>query len=332
MYVLFSTLFAFAHLSIAQIKTYDGPPTTPQRYDSSSRYIDVDHIGLLKGQALYFPPRIEKADYEHIYQSYLEKSVYQPGADPRLSRYDAIAGKYFRIHDIVERKEIYDDNRTHSNSHPYYFKLKDKTGGNAIYYHITTNGIKTHSFSPTYPFIIVGLYEKIKKDWLNKVIVLVDSYKKNFTDRITKQPISVLTGERWTCTDVVVAPYTEELTYNNEHLIALILKSDHGTEIMVNHSWLTDENVNSRSPRIYYTEAEASEYEHKLGQKHWLAMLTRTPQIGMSPEMCRLMFGPAKDEALSAVKNKQILVQRYWNYILQFENGKLKAIRKLEKN
>jgi len=332
-HILFvSSLLAYARLSTAQIKTYNGTIGMSQRYDSSSSYIDIDHIEILKGQELYFPPRIKKNDYRHIYQSYLEKIVYRPGADPRLTRYDAVAGKYFQVMDIVDRKEIFDDNRYHSNEHPYYFKLKDKTSGNIVYYHITTNGIKTHSFSPSHPFIIVGLYEKIKKDWLNKVIVLVDAYKRNFTDRITQQPLSIITGEKWTCTDVVVAPYTEELPYNDEHLIALILKSGHGSEIMVNHSWLTDENSNARSPRIYYNEMEAKWYEQRLGRKQWLAVLARTPEIGMSPDICRLMFGPANDEALSAVKNKAILTQRYWNYILQFENGKLKVIRKLPKN
>jgi hypothetical protein len=294
----------------------------PTRYDSSNVNIGISNLYLLKGQQLYIPERISKNDYWKFYKSYIDEEVYNPARNSENSSYATLANKYYEVLDVIERKEVHDDE---ANAHiSRFLKLKEKQSGETLYFHATST-----VFSSFFPFIIVGYYEKARQNWINKVIVLPDGMRTNYNDKLTNKPFPVITGEKWTCKDLIIAPATPEVENIDSYILVMVLKNEQGNEIAASYDFLTEPLPEERVKR-YYPLVTALKYARKFGTAHWKGILSRTPAIGMTPEMTRLMLGKPQEEAINNNNGKNILTQVYWDYILQFENSRLKSITKTQ--
>ena len=204
---------AFGNPAKSQITTTKVTPTqqnqqvNTQPYDSLSNFVGKD-IKKLIGQTLYCKPEsigLRKYAYKDFYTEYkpdmfrgIEKYTYKPVKDNRFpgqSEYDSLAGKYFTVIEVLDAGEI-------EKSYDYfYLKLKENESGDIVYYKY--NG----SSSFTFPFIIVGYFEKLKSKYIGKEFILPPRVLKNVSklkDIETGNPIDIKPGQKWKCIDVTV--------------------------------------------------------------------------------------------------------------------------------
>ncbi len=312
--VLFIAIPSFC---FGQITTTKVAPKTvsvdKSPYDGSKNFLGED-VHKYLGQELYLKglaERLRKFGYSNFVIDYTkniaDKTNVYKCCDSFSSRYDSIAGKYFKVLEIIQHPRAKQNELLYGSK--YFLKLEEKESKDIVYFEYDSR------FEHTFPFIVVAFFEKHKSLVVGKEFVFADSILRTSTDITTGKVITTKTGQKWKCTDLTV----EEKFYT----LSLIIENPVGEKTTISFESVFGE---FRYGRVY-TADEADSYRQKFGPDIFDTILQGNVRLGMTKEMCKLSWGNPKsiNETITASGKKEQWV--YSDNYLYFENGVLTTIQ-----
>ena len=311
--ILTILLATFATVAFGQITTTkvaakaDQIDRTP--YDSTRNFLGKD-VYKYQGQELYLKGKAEslrKYGYDNFVLDYTKdrlsnKSNVYKCCDSYNSKYDELAEKYFNVLEIIKHPKAEESEYLYGTK--FYLKLQEKESSDIVYYEYDSE------FEHSFPFIVVGFFEKQKRLFVGKEYVFHNSEFEGATDIQTGKVVTIKTGQKWKCTDLTI----EDKYYN----LSLIFENSLGEKT---------EDSYDRVLNVGYTVKEADNYKKKFGQENFDRILQGKVKIGMTKEMCKLAWGEPKkiNETITSGKKTEQWV--YSDIYLYFDNGILTAIQ-----
>lgn len=275
------------------------------KYDSTKNFLGKEVYKYI-GQELYLNEKHEmlrKYGYSNFILNYHEETlantsnVYKCCASYN-SKYDSLAGNYFKViavhaHPKAAKSSIYEKKS--------YLELIEKKSGDKLYYEYDSK------FEGTFPFIVVGFFDKTKKLAIGQKFVFKSKFINKSIDIKTGDSIKNTLNQKWECTD---------LTINDEdYELSLVLKDTTGQTIMIRYMYALGKHSKERT----FSATEAIENEKKFGKKNWLTILESEIIVGFTEEMVLLSWG--KPEKINRASYGEQWV--YGGQYLYFKNGKL---------
>ena len=184
--------------------------------------------------------------------------------------YEQVVGHHYKVLDVIPDPKAA-TSTLHRNN--FYLKLQDLADKDYCYYQFDTSHIHRLSF----PFLVTGYMQKLKATSIGKKFVFADACYKHSKDYETGAPLTLVSGEKWTCVDVIIAKETYD--------VSLLLKNTAGQKVAAEVDWL----FNNHASGAVYTEAEADKY-HKLYGTDFDVMLAGNVRIGWTKSMCSLAW------------------------------------------
>ena len=302
-------------------------------YDSLTNFLGKD-VHKYIGQNLYVlckPEALRLYGYENFKIDYQYKRVtdidqitkdilsgiserskntykcYHPKQPKRCysSKYEDLEGRYFLV------KNIFDD--PENNDEKYYLELEESENKDVVYFNYDP------TFPYSFPFLVVGFYEKEKnrligKEFIFKNEILKSSVYGASLDLITGVPNIVVTSEKWKCIDLTI----EE----KECRLSLIIENSNKTiTTTVRHSVVVD-GIN-----LAFTPKESKKLITRFGLSNFKSILQEEVGIGMTKEMVVLSWGKPNDVNKTITKSNTSEQWIYEDNYLYFEGNKLTAIQ-----
>ncbi|HMN05826.1 MAG TPA: hypothetical protein PKD45_08865 [Flavobacteriales bacterium] len=311
-------LTALTAVAFGQITTTKVAPKTDlidnTPYDSIQNFLGND-VYKYKGQELYLKGKAEslrKYGYDNFVIDYTKdkltnKSNVYKCCDSYNSKYDELAGKYFKVLDIIKHPKSEQSEYLYGKK--FYFKLQEKESNDIVYYEYDSQ------FEHSFPFIVVGFFEKQKNLVVGKEFVFADKVLESSADIQTGKTVTTKTGQKWKCTDLTI----EEKYFT----LSLVIENSLGETTTISHESVFGKWSYGRA----YTATEAENYRKKFGQENFDRILQGKVKIGMTKEMCKLSWGEPKsiNETITSGKKSEQWV--YSDNYLYFDNGILTAIQ-----
>lgn len=326
---LIIVLSVMTSVSFGQITTTKVAKVAPKTdqvdntpYDSTLNFLGKD-VYRYKGQELYLKGKAErfrKYGYDNFVLDYtkdalLNTNIYKCCNSSGYSKYEGLAGKYFKVLEIIKHPKAEQSEYLYGKK--FYLKLQEKESNDIVYYEY--DSARTYSF----PFIVVGFFEKQKNLVVGKEFVLADKVLKGLAliDIQTGKVVTTKTGQKWKCTDLTI----EEEWFT----LSLVLENSLGEKITMSHEKVFDEWSYGRAYTPYAAYAVyAADYCTKVfGQKNFDSILQGKVKIGMTREMCKLSWGKPRSinkTITSGMRSEQWV---YSDNYLYFDNGILTAIQ-----
>ncbi|MFA7445286.1 MAG: hypothetical protein WCY89_05015 [Flavobacteriaceae bacterium] len=283
-------------------------------YDGSVNFLG-ENVRRYIGEILWIEPKseiLQQYGYDGFIIDYKksisDKSNIYKCCDGVGSKYNELAGKYFKVIDVIEHPEKDTPKGKIMYGGIYYLKLQEKESNDILFY-------EYHSkYESSFPFVAVKFYEKQKGDYLGKEYVFADKYLEEIKDVYTGLPITQKTEQKWKCIDLII----EEEFFNYLY----ILENNKGEKIGMNQSVLKEKWTG-----VFYV-SEVEKYKKKFGVENFNTIFKGKVKIGMTKEMCKLSWGEPTDVNKTAVAGKQTEQWVYGNgNYLYFENNILTAIQ-----
>ena len=313
-------LIFFCQLSFSQISTTKivekKEVISTEKYDSLNNFLRKDVFKYI-GQELYLSGKSETLreygysgfSLDYTKNSLTNKSNVYKCCDGYNSKYNELAGKYFTVLSVIKHPKANESEFLYGSK--FYLLLLEKESKDSVYFEY--DGKFEHSF----PFIVIGFYEKQKKLLIGQEFVFTDRTLKvscgGGSDIQTGKPLTIITGEKWKCTDLTV----EERYFN----LALVVVNSTGEKTTVSYNSTFDER------KFAYTSHQADNYKKKFGDEVFNMILKGNVRIGMTKEMCKLSWGEPKsinETITSGGKSEQWV---YSDNYLYFDNGILTTIQ-----
>ncbi|TAE40874.1 MAG: hypothetical protein EAY66_01765 [Sphingobacteriales bacterium] len=118
-----------------------------------------------------------------------------------VSDYNSLSAKYFKIIDVIDNTDR-DKFMNKYNEMGLYLKLESQENHDTLFYQVVK--VRQHLDSRTsYPFIIVGYFEKLKQLNINKRFIA----QKDITELSeinSGKPVNCFAGSEWNCVDVTL--------------------------------------------------------------------------------------------------------------------------------
>jgi hypothetical protein len=335
----FLTVLTTAPFIFGQITTTKVAPKLEQTnktpYDSTQNFLGKD-VNKYLGQELYLIPMAEslrKYGYSGFCLDYTKDSkalsnTYKPIIPENKSfieldlgggwtQHELIEGKYFKVIEIkkhpkaIENENLYGDKS--------FLKLEEKISKDIVYFEYD------NQFEHSFPFIVVGFFEKQKALILGKKYVFADkviTYRyfgdpnaKPSVDIITGKQLTIVTGEKWKCLD---------LTVEEEHYtLSLVIQNSLGEKTTMNYNTVFGKWSKGRA----YSATDADNYRKDFGSETFDLILKGKCKIGMTKEMCLLSWGEPKSINETITSGKKTEQWVYKDNYLYFDNGILKAMQ-----
>ena len=272
------------------------------------KYLDQDLYLIEKSESLRkYGYRNFVLDYQ--YKGYRREENTYKCCDSYNSKYEDLKGKYFSVKAIHKHPKAEQSASLYGTK--YYLELEEKESKDKVYYEYSTE------FKHSFPFLVVGFYEKQKKKLVGNEYVFKNRTLEVSTgsglDIVTGKPITIKTGEKWKCTDLTI----EEKYYN----LAVIVENSAGEKTSVSYNTTFDD-------RSYaFTAGEADKLKIKFGAGNFERILQGKVKIGMTREMCKLSWGEPNDinRTISSGRNSEQWV--YDENYLYFDGDKLTTIQ-----
>ena len=164
----FATTFSNAQITTTKVASkIDGSSST--KYDSLNNFLGKNVYQYL-GQELYVNGKnkdLRKYGYDGFFVD-IDKGKFDNGVykccDGYNSKYDELAGKYFKVIDIIKHPKA--DENEYLYGSKYYLKLQEKASNDIVYFEYSTE--YEHSF----PFIVVGFLRNLKRKQSDKSLFL----------------------------------------------------------------------------------------------------------------------------------------------------------------
>ncbi|MEA3476535.1 MAG: hypothetical protein U9R23_08890 [Candidatus Cloacimonadota bacterium] len=316
--ILLTVLTVTVTTTFGQITTTKVAPKAEQvdntPYDSTQNFLGKDVYKYI-GQELYLKGKAEssrKYGYRGFLIDYTKSSstnktnVYKC-CDSYNSKYDELAGKYFKVlavHKHPKAKESWYFGKK------YYLELQEKESGDKVYFEYDSQ------YEHLFPFIVVGFFEKQKKLVVGQEFVFKDIVLKSSTDIETGKPITTKTGQKWKCTDLTI----EEEYYN----LSLIIQNSFGEKTDISYNCVFKAGA---IKRCTFSPAEVDENRKKFGDENFDRILQGKVKIGMTKKMCRLSWGEPNSINETITSGKKTEQWVYSDNYLYFDNGILTAIQ-----
>ena len=284
------------------------------------KYLNQDLYLIEKSESLRkygyrgFLTNYEKVDYSKM----TTKEMYEaskPGAnvykccDSYSSKYEELKAKYFNVIDIHKHPQAEENESLYGKK--FYLELIEKESKDTLYFEYDSQ------FKHSFPFLVVGFYEKQKEKLVGKEFVFKDNTLNvssgSGLDIETGKPITIITGDKWKCVDLTI----EEKYYT----LAVVVENSAGQKTTVSYDTTFDD-------RSYaFTANEADKLKAKFGAGNFETILQGKVKIGMTKEMCKLSWGEPNDinQTISAGRNSEQWV--YDENYLYFDGNKLTTIQ-----
>jgi len=277
-------------------------------YDSTRNFLGKD-VYQYVGQELYLKGKQEEWRKDGYYNFVLDmnysgtdrkKNTYKCCAGYDNSKYDDLAGKYFKVIAVHKHPKEYKQN-------DYFLELIEKESGDKVFFQYSNYA------EASFPFIVTGFFEKQKQLTVGKEFVFPNKYLQNAKDMVTGNPITKTSGQKWKCTDLTIM--------DKYYVLSLILENSYGEKTYSLYTSMFGENSK------VYTAEEADGYLEKFGEEIWYKILDGKVAIGFTKEMATLSWG--KPEDINSTLNGSS-VNEQWVYgtqYLYFTNGILETIQ-----
>jgi len=310
---------ALMTFTFGQISTTTVAAKTDQKnnapYDSLQNFLGKDVYQYI-GQDLYLKGESEKIR-PYGYMGFLidyKKDIYQKGniynccseESKFNSNYDKMREKYFKVLDVLKHPNYSD----FLYSDKYYLKLQEKISGDIVYYEYSSR------FKHSFPFIVVGYFEKLKKTIVGNEYILMNKNSYNLGEPVndinTGKPVDISPTVIWKAKDITI----EERYF----ILSVLLENNNGENIVFDL-----ENINDES--FIIKKSVADEYKVSFGTENWELISQGKVKIGMTSKMCEISWGKPKsinETITSGNKNEQWI---YSSNYLYFENGILTAMQ-----
>jgi hypothetical protein len=255
--LIFLIAVSVAVSSIAQITTTKVASKSDEnnspKYDSVSNFVGKNVYQYLE-QELYLKGMnkdLRKYGYDGFYVD-INKGKFDNGVykccDGYNSKYDALVGKYFKVVEIIKHPKAEENEYLYGTK--FYLKLQEKASNDIVYFEYSTE--YEHSF----PFIVVGFFEKLKKKAIGQKFVFGSTDKRFGTDELdikTGKPITFKLAQKWECTNVTI----EEQYYN----LSLLLTDNAGQTFPIGYEMA----IGPKKLYDVFTEKQADIYKAKSG-------------------------------------------------------------------
>lgn len=309
--ILILTLMFLCQIIYGQITTTkiaeNKEVVSNSQYDSLQNFLG-ESVYKYIGQDLYLkgkPDKEKKYGYDGFLLDYTKSktensNVYKKG-DSYNSSYNELQGKYFSVLCVYKHPKAEVIQQLYGTK--YFLELKDKKSGDKVYFEYDSK--YEHSF----PFIVVGFFEKQKKRLVGEKFVLCNKAMEDQIDINTGKLITKTSGQKWECVDLTV----DEVYYE----LSLVLKNSLNEKTTLSYDYSFNEYSKGR---VYFAKA-ADYYKNKFGMTNWLKILDNKVLVGFTKEMAVLAWGKP-DKINNASYGEQWV---YDNQYLYFKNGKLTA-------
>lgn len=299
---LLAALTCQAQITITSVAEAKPKPVAP--YDSTRNFLGKDYAQYA-GQEFFIIPRPEslrKYGFEGFMLDCRKTSITDNSnvfacCSSFNSKYEALAGKYFKVLEVIESSEL---------GSPC-LKLQIKDSGQIVYYKYDAR------FKHNFPFLVVGYFEKQKARYKDKEVLIrpfpvIEGLKQKKTRNIeTGDDIVIERGAYYRCTNLTV----DEENFEP----ALMCVTPTGAKFL----WaLATKDLNI--PRLM-TKDEAEAYRKKFGDENWNVILEEKVRVGMTEEMALLSWGPPEKVNHSSTGDQWV----YKSQFLYFSAGKLTA-------
>jgi len=324
--MMLSTISGISQISTTAVKQVDEKIVT-KKYDSLLNHPRFDDLELLIGQVLYVKPLEEgyyrNSGYSGFYSDEKLKKGYKKlkGSVLDYSKYESLNGKYFNVLSVKKKS-----------GKLFVFKLEEAKKGEIIYWKCENFLIEKSAERPAYfafsfPFVTVGLYEKLKKRCIGESYVIGnvswnfwgDSINLNTGEKV-QHPYGE--NEEWKCVDVTISEPDYEL--------CLVLENEKNEKLVVNYDRIVVSTISHYGKGQYpeikvFTKEESNSYELKFGKEQWDDILQGTIWIGMTSEMCKISRGRPDKVNGSTSQNRDFEQWIYENDYFYFLDGKLSS-------
>ena len=303
--VFLLTQIFFVLNSFSQISTTSTQKKEIQTiaYDSTKNFLGENVMAYI-GQDLYVLPKSESLSsfgYEGFLidynkSSFDETNVFQC-CQSHNSKYESLVGKYFSVINVIPHPK---QKSSSVYKGMFFLKLRMKETGQIVYF----NYKHKHSF----PFIVVGYFEKTKKEYENKDFVL------RGVNWEGSEPIlnvsngvaaNIVSGSNWTCSDVTI-----DDKYGD---FSLVLSDSTNQKIL-----FPVDRVNQT--KFIFDKKDADDYKKKYGDELWLVILKGEVKVGMTKEMAMLSWGKPKKVNVASYGDQWVYGSKYLYFD---ENGVL---------
>ena len=304
--VIFLANNIYAQITTTKVAKKEELKST-EPYDSLQNFLGKD-VHKYLNQELYLNEKHEdlrKYGYkgfslDYTKSSFSNKSNVYKCNNSFNSKYDELAGKYFKVLAIHKHPKAEENKYAYGTK--YYLELKEKESGDKVYFEYESQ--YEHSF----PFIVIGFFEKQKREAVGDYFVFANKILESSTDIETGKIITNTTAQKWECVDLTI----EEKYYN----LALVIKNPLGEKTTIVHG-----TVFGKHKGRAYKLADAETYKTKFGLTNWLKILDGQVVIGFTEEMVLLSWGKPEDINRASYGDQWVYDGQY----LYFENGKLKS-------
>ena len=308
------SVYAFGQITTTKI-TPKSEPIKTASYDSTLNFLGED-VYNYKGQELYLKgmsKELREFGYSGFRIDYRKngvgdnKNTYKC-CDSFGSKYDELAGKYFKVLDIIKHPRAEDLEYLYGKE--FFLKLQEKQSNDIVYYEYDAKYDRY-----TFPFIVVGFFEKQKKIVNGQDYVIKDKVLEDKRDIYTSKTITIKTGQKWK---------TKDLTIEQEYFtLSLLIENPLGEITTISYYDVFGEYNYGQ----VYTLSEAENYYSLFGQENFDTILQGKVSLGMTKLMCELSWGKPKkiNETITSG-----LVSEQWVYsdnYLYFEDGILTTIQ-----
>lgn len=312
-------------ISISQIKTATRHKTNLQKEESSklqydstrnwitwSRFLKNDTIKTYKGQTLYVNSNkiVQNLGYSDFINPDYSRYGKPSAKNQNNTKYEDLYGKYFLVKDVIEKQVTLDD--------PLYVikyifsleNINDKQ--DTCLYIYAHNRID-------FPFITIGYYEYLKKEYIGKRYNFYYSpicyyNKKDFNtgDAITNKPNDI-----WECTDVIIDDKTFKI-----NLLIQNKNSSQTTTIQI-----YDDAINCLSKLNDYEEKVVNKRIKQYGTNNLLLVKEHKIKVGIPVEILLLSWGKPNKINKSSYGPDQYVYGRQAGstQYVYVENGKVTA-------
>jgi hypothetical protein len=268
----------------------------PNKYINQKLYLKEKPLGLrtfgYEGFLLSYKP--SKGGFNYPKLNY--KCI---NSNDDFTPYDSIAGKYFDVIDVINYpylNSFYDDR--------VLLKLVESSSKDTLYY-----VYKFNLSENTFPFLVVGYYEKLKLKYINQSYVFCTKYFQGSKDAITGKILNIKPDIKWKCKDVTL----DDKYYN----IQLVFTNEINETVLADYEYLFELGGKSQ----VYDIKRAESFKKKFGVSNWYLILNREVKIGFTEEMVKLSFGEPIKINKASYGDQWVYKDQY----LYFENGKLKS-------
>jgi hypothetical protein len=280
-------------------------------YDSTRNFLGND-VNQYLGQILYLIGKTQDSreyGYKGFIKDYKDDKFYN---NPNIykgfqakwdyaSSYNDLAERYFKVTSVIDCPvDVMIDLQDGTD---YYLELVDTLSEETLYYRYDCQ--KDWMF----PFLVVGYYEKQKKEVVGQKFVFTNDLLYGAKDIVTGNLVSNTPRQEWKCLDLTI----EEQNYT----LSAVLKNSKGESTTLEYEWFHDVDYG----RHVFTATESQKYTKKFGIKNWEDILNGKIRVGFTKEMVRLAWGGPKKINQASYGDQWVYEDSY----LYFKNGVLTA-------